>query len=179
MPAKIHKAIITNRAALDRKYGSGIQRINQAIARLVAADRERGINTAVFDLADRAGMAKLQAKPVTRASDPKQYKSAIDRLYRKLTPDYLLILGSIDVVPHQNLNNPLFDANDPFGDPDRFAWSDLPYSCDRPYGQNIEDFIGPTRVVGRLPDVTGGDDPAYLTNLLTVSADYRSAPRSA
>jgi hypothetical protein len=39
-----------------------------------------------------------------------------------------MILGAPDVVPHQDLTNPVFDPPD--NDPDQFAYGDLPYACD-------------------------------------------------
>jgi hypothetical protein len=35
-------------------------------------------------------------------------------------------------------------------------------------------FFGPTRVVGRLPDLTGAGDPKYLVGLLDVAAKYKN-----
>ena len=67
-----------------------------------------------------------------------------------------MILGAPDVVPHQDLANPAFAPPD---DPDQFAYGDVPYACDAPYSTRPEDFVGPTRVVGRLPDLTGGSRP--------------------
>ncbi len=55
-------------------------------------------------------------------------------------PHYLLILGSIDVVPHQDPKNPVF-VDDQEDDP--VAWGDLPYACDAPYSRDIAKFIGP------------------------------------
>ncbi len=40
-----------------------------------------------------------------------------------------------------------------------------------------QDFIGPTRVVGRLPDLTAGTDARYLAALLKTAATWRSSPR--
>jgi hypothetical protein len=72
------------------------------------------------------------------------------------------------------LKNPLYVG--PHGDdPDEFAYGDVPYACEAPYSQQPQDFVGPTRVVGRLPDVTGEKDPAYLTGLLNVTAKYKPA----
>jgi hypothetical protein len=56
-------------------------------------------------------------------------------------------------------------------EPVKFALEALnkyPYACEAPYGQKAEAFRGQTRVVGRLPDVTGASDPEYLAGLLVV-----------
>lgn len=164
MSATCDKAIITNVSALTKKYGSGYSKITSAINKLIAADTAKGLTTLLVALDDNNQMKGLRAQPVTKQSDPKQNKQAIDGIYRALTPDYLTILGAVDVVPHQDLINPLYDSKSE--DNDRFAYGDLPYACESPYSQKIKDFIGPTRVVGRIPDVTGGDDPDYLVGCL-------------
>lgn len=57
-----------------------------------------------------------------------------------------MLLGAPDVVPHQSLINPLHSPDDP----DERVDSDLPYACDSGYSIDIDNFLGPTRVVGRL-----------------------------
>jgi hypothetical protein len=95
-------------------------------------------------------------------------KSAIDAVYKATAPAYLMILGSVDVVPHQALTNPVSDPND--GDPDETVPSDLPYACDAAYSQDPARFIGPTRVVGRLPDMVGATRPDYLIRVIGTAA---------
>jgi hypothetical protein len=115
-------------------------------------------------------MKRLGAPRVTDAADPEQNKTAIDAVYRTLQPDYLMLLGSTDVIPHQDLPNPVHDPDD---DPDRYAFGDLPYACEGPYSRKPHDFLGATRVIGRLPDITNGDDPEYLVGLLRTAAGWR------
>ena len=52
---------------------------------------------------------------------------------------YLMLLGSIDVIPHQDLRNPVY-ADDKEDDPR--AWGDLPYACEAPYSKDVADFVG-------------------------------------
>lgn len=164
------KVIVTNLTALKSKYGAaGIKKIQTAITKLVAADKKRKIDTRLVALDDAKTMKSLAAPLVTNATDPKQNKAAIDGVYQKLMPDFLMILGSIDVVPHQDLTNPMADDGDPF------AYGDLPYACEAPYSQQPGDFRGPTRVVGRLPDLTGGGDPSYLIRLIETAAKAKPA----
>lgn len=170
------KIIVTNQAALRKKYGAGFAKIQAALKQLAAADKARGLKTRVIALDSAASMKKLKATAVTDPTNPKQNKQAIDGVYRALQPDYLMILGSVDVVPHQDLLNPVFDG---VNDPDKFAYGDLPYACDAPYSQKPQDFIGPARVVGRLPDITGSSDPAYLVGLLTTAATAKKSPAAA
>ena len=167
------KVIVTNLTALKQKYGSGLKRIRAAVRRLIAADRKRAVRTRLVALDNKATMKKLGAPAVTDAADPEQNKNAIDAIFKRLTPEYLLILGAVDVVPHQDLKNPVYDGDD---DPDEFAYSDMPYACEAPYSTKPQDFIAATRVVGRLPDATGGSDPAYLVGLLNTAATWQSLP---
>jgi Peptidase family C25 len=170
-----NKTVVCNNGALASKYGTAVSQIQAALQALVAADSARGIQTRFIALDDAATMQTFGAPPVTVQSDPQQNKTAVDAIFRALTPDYVLILGAPDLVPHQDLVNPLYQID---SDVDKIALSDLPYACDAPYSQSPQDFIGPTRVVGRLPDVTGGSDPQYLVNLLTSAANHRPAPAS-
>lgn len=164
------KVIVTNLSALRSKYGKGLPKIEAAVNRLIAADKKRGIVTRLVALDDAATMKKLNAPTVTNAGDFKQNKQGIDGVYRALMPDYLMILGANDIVPHQNLKNPLFNQG---GDQDQFAFGDLPYACEAPYSQKPQDFTGPTRVVGRLPDLNGVADVPYLIRIIEVAAGYK------
>lgn len=171
------KIMVTNRAALTRKYGkSGVAAIVRAIAGLAAADRKRGIRTRTIYLDNAAAMKKLGGAAVENAADPRENKNAIDAIFNRLSPAYLMILGAPDVVPHQDVANPAYDASG--GDDDVLAWGDLPYACEAPYSREAAKFVGPTRVVGRLPDLVGANKPTYLLGLLKTAAAYRSRPAS-
>lgn len=168
----VDKLIVTNRTALKRKYGArGFARITAAVNALIVADRKRGLITRLM-LLDSAAMNRYGAA-VTDASSARQNKRAIDSLYRALKPHYLMILGSIDVVPHQDPNNPV-SVDDQEDDP--VVWGDLPYACDAPYSRDITKFIGPTRVIGRLPDMTGARQPSHLLACLKTAATYTQRP---
>jgi hypothetical protein len=60
---------------------------------------------------------------------------------------------------------------------DRRVESDLPYACSSKYGTDINDFLGPTRVIGRLSDVAGRRDSARLVRLLRTASDWKSRTR--
>jgi hypothetical protein len=171
--ARPDKVLVTNEGVLKTKYGAAYKSaIKPAIAALIAADKARGMNTVLVPLDVARAMAKYHARRVTTATDPKQNKTAIDGVYKALTPAYLCILGAVDVVPHQDLVNPISS------DGDALVPSDLPYACDHTYSQRVEDFLQPTRVVGRLPDLTGGGNAAYLTGLLGTAAAAQSLPQA-
>jgi hypothetical protein len=156
------KVIVTNAGALEKKYGARASEIRDAVQALVQADRRKGLTTELIELDNRRQMKKIKASAVEDATNCRENKEAIDGVYRALLPDYVMILGSRDVVPHQDPKNPIYGPHDP----DRFAYGDLAYASDAPYSQNPESFIGPTRVVGRLPDIPNSEDPTYLTGLL-------------
>jgi hypothetical protein len=84
-----------------------------------------------------------------------------------------MILGAVDVVPHQDLDNPMYSPPD---DDDAAAWGDLPYACDAPYSRDPAQFVGPTRVVGRLPDLVGASEPSHIVSLLNTAATYSRRP---
>ncbi|MCE9526758.1 MAG: hypothetical protein K8R36_11975 [Planctomycetales bacterium] len=174
------KVIVTNLAELEAKYGpAGRASVEAAVNGLIAADATRGIVTMLVDLNDAGTLAAYGFAPIPAVNplplDPVLYKDAIDKVYTHFAPRpaYLMLLGSIDVVPHIPLCNLL--KGQP-GDPDMDVPSDLPYACDAPYSTDVQDFIAPARVVGRLPNVTGDTDPAYLVCLLDTAAAYTSRP---
>jgi hypothetical protein len=102
------KIIITNFVVLKSKYGSaGVAKIKSALKAVIAADAVRGFETSVVDVANTAAMRKVGAKKVSSASSPKQNKNAVDAIYRASAPEYLVLLGAPDVVPHIDLLNPV------------------------------------------------------------------------
>jgi hypothetical protein len=162
------KVIITNIEALRAKYGSaGLAKIKSAVAALVASDKKKGLKTRLLAIDSPTTMKALGGIAVSSPGSERATKAAIDRVNARLDPDYVLLLGAPDVIPHQSLANPVFSPGD---DDDRVVPSDLPYACDAPFSTRISTFLGPTRVVGRLPDVTGGTDPGYLVGLLKNAA---------
>ena len=128
--------------ALRSKYGARVTRIKRALRDLELANGQRGVVTQVVALDDAKTMADYRAPAVDQADDPVQAKVAIDAVYAALQPHYLMILGAVDIVPHQPLCNLAFSSDDT----NHIVYSDLPYACDAPYSTRIADFIGPTRV---------------------------------
>ena len=172
---EIDKVIITNRGALREKYGKTMPRIDGALMRLVAADKKRGLETKVVAVDSAGDMEAAGGLAVTDKSDQKQAKTALDAVYQAYRPDYLMILGAPDIFPHQDLRNPAYD---PRGDDDRVVPSDIPYACEAPYSKDPRKFVGPTRVVGRLPDLQGTADAAYFVSLLGTAARHKTRSRS-
>lgn len=159
---KTDKLIVTNVAALTRKYGKQHKSILNDLKKLQTYDRQRGLATQLVFLDHAKDMAQYKAKPVTDPENAKQNKDAIDAVYRFFSPDYLLLAGAQDIIPFQSLNNLLFSDDDE----DQKIPGDLPYACEAAYNTNPAKFIAPTRVVGRLPDIPGVADPAYFQSLV-------------
>ena len=158
--ALVVKVIVTNRAAMRAKYGqAGWARIRAEVRKLVVADKARGVTTRMVTL--------------DPASTPAQVKDRIDSLFAANPPDYLMILGANDVVPQCQLNNPLWTGN-PSDDPDQFVPTDLPYACSVPLSTSCAAYRGVNRVVGRLPDLVGAQEPSYLLSLLSRAARWTS-----
>ncbi|MFY0254471.1 C25 family cysteine peptidase [Chitinophaga sp. 30R24] len=168
------KLIVTNKTALQGKYGDSIQLILNALHQLQAHDNGRQLDTHVIFIDDATQMQACGAAVVTDAADEAQQKKAIDDLYRYYIPGYLLLLGSQDIIPFQRLKNLLPGDNDP----DTYIPSDLPYACDAPYDTDPGKFISPTRVVGRLPDIPGVADASYLHTLISNIIAASPAPPS-
>src|SRR5512142_605206 len=167
----IDKVIVTNNSALMAKYGeAGSAKISSALKKMIASDAKRGLTSKVIALDSKTSMAKY-GTPVSSYTNARATKSAIDAIYAKEQPDYILILGASDVVPLVQLKNPVYSPT-PDDDNDKTVPSDLPYACDAAYSTDINHFVGPTRVVGRLPDLIGAKTPQYLIKLLQTAAHY-------
>ena len=167
-----HKIIVTNQSALEGKYQpAGWTTIQGALAGLVTADGARGITTTVVCIDSAIDMQAFGAPPVGTPSDEHAVKDAIDAV-SLAGPDYILLLGAPDVIPHQNLANPVH------GDGDATVPSDLPYACAHPYSTNVSDFLAPSRVVGRIPDLVAGNDANYLVQRIGDAAAASPYPIS-
>jgi Peptidase family C25 len=161
----VHKLIITNKTALLDKYGPvRFKRIEKGLQKLVTFDQKRKLTARVVYLDNNAMMKKYKSTVVVDKDAADEVKKAVDELYDFFQPDYIVLLGAPDIIPHVNLQNLLHDE-DP--EEEEFVPSDLPYACDARYSKVIGDFMSPSRVVGRLPDINGGKDEKYLLQLIT------------
>jgi hypothetical protein len=171
----VDKVIVTNVSALRTKYGNDYPRVKAAIKTLIQADLARDLRTVIVAIDSATDMKRVKGHPVSGPSDQRGAKAGVDAIYGHYHPDYLLLLGAPDVVPHIHLANPMKGRD---GDDDPDVPSDVPYACDTPFSRRPQDFVGPTRVVGRLPDLMGTPDAAYLVRLLTRAARYSPRKRS-
>lgn len=154
------KLIVTAAGTLKLKYGKQFNKVKALLQKLKTSDRKKGLDTMIVYIDDAASCKQAGIK-VTKFIKPRECKQAIDALYQKHVPDYIAIVGAQDVFPFQELNNLAFAD-----DEEETVPSDLPYACDAPFSKNIKSFTGPTRVVGRIPDVPGVDDLPYFTTVI-------------
>jgi hypothetical protein len=166
---KIDKIIISCAEALIEKYGhEGLAKIRESLDAMVAEDAKRHLATKVV-FADRLRDMGPYGHRINGSATPRSMKAAVDAIYDAEKPDYVMLLGAQDVVPFQVLANPLWDPDDEDGDDDQWVESDLPYACETPYSRDINDFVGPTRVVGRLPDLVNATEPSYLLRIMRIA----------
>jgi len=164
----IDKIIVSNRSSLQKKYGAaGLKKIQAAIRQLINTDAARNLKTILVFIDDAVAMKKAKGRSVFDPTDTEQIKNAIDSLYDSYTPDYIMLLGSQDIIPHCQFRIPIP------GDDDTFTLSDVPYACHKPFSRIAGDFIAPGRVLGRLPDITGDNDPSYIIHLIQNSIKWK------
>lgn len=178
------KILVTHRGALEAKYGTSVRRVFRAVERLVAADATRGLSTRLVCLDQAQDMAEFGCAPMGAPIDDPAHgpggdqagaKNAVDAIDAKLRPHYLVLLGGPDVVPLQWLRNTagVFDEAACNGDEDPNVPSDLPYACETRFSREPEDFQGPTRVVGRLPDVPAATNPDLFVKIIDQAANAK------
>lgn len=165
------KIIVTSKKNLQTKYGTDFSAIDKLLTDLVNADSKRTLDTMVVYIDDTTSSIKAGITAVTSITR-QSVKMAIDDVYKKHLPAYLVIFGAQDVIPFQELTNPV--PYNPQEDNDHFVPSDLPYACDAPYSTEISSFTGPIRVVGRIPDITGKADLDYLKTVFNSIINYKS-----
>jgi Peptidase family C25 len=167
------KILVTNCAALEKKYKNGVKALLAAVRDLIAADKGRGLTTQLVDISDQTKMKAFKGRAVTSPGNERQCKDAVDAIYASARPDYLVLVDGPDVVPHLTLDNPTP------GDGDARVPSDLPYASDAPYtSRDAAKYAAVTRAVGRIPGVTGAGKPDFVVKQLKAAAAYKSRKRA-
>ena len=141
---KTPKLIVTNKTAIrrGRKYGNGARSVDAALKRMIAADQRRGTVSVRVDL--DALETGLKNPDIASTTCQRLTKNAIDKACSKCAPAYLMIVGAIDIVPTQELANPLNSDRDPTNDDeDTVVPIDLPYACEEGYSTNPTTLLGP------------------------------------
>ncbi|HEU0008001.1 MAG TPA: hypothetical protein VFS12_18600, partial [Terriglobia bacterium] len=170
---KTIKLIVTHQGQLAKKYKSqDVKRIDKAVASLIAKDKARQVTTHYLHLDNQSAMKRYGVAAVSGTVTPDKCKKAIDALFAALSPDYLVLLGSGDVIPYFKVPNP---SQDPGGDDDNDVPTDNPYACSRPFQKaKRQSYLIPDRVVGRIPDLPGKNpDPAWLLDYLKVAEAWK------
>jgi hypothetical protein len=162
------KIVVSSKSNLLLKYENKLDSIDALLKKLVSADAKKSVDTTIVYIDDKAS-ARSAGIAVVKSITARNCKKAIDDLYKKHSPAYLMIFGAQDVFPFVDIVNPAG------GDDDETVPSDLPYACEGGYSTSINAFTGPTRVVGRLPDIPGKASVAYVTRL--VNNVIKSKPR--
>ena len=167
------KLIVSSKTALQKKYKADFQKVEGLLKSIVAADKSKGLGSKYIFVDDAKMMKACKARVVTKIKNESQHKNALDDLFHFFTPDYVLIFGAQDIIPFQSLVNDNYiatmsnrDSED--DDDEKMIGSDLPYACETPYNGNkrVQNYISPSRVVGRLPDLPGKADLAYISKLV-------------
>jgi hypothetical protein len=170
----VDKILVTNNSALKNKYGDkGLKAVLGAVSTLVAADKARGLTTQLVDVANSAAMKKYKGSAVSSPKNERQCKDAVDAIYAAMKPDYLVFLDGPDVIPHLTLNNPTP------GDKDKNVPSDLPYASDERFtSRDAAKYAAVTRVIGRIPGISGATDPDCLVKVIKTAAGFKSRKRA-
>ena len=153
------KLIVSSHNNLSLKYGKQYSGVIKLLQQIKAADKKKAIDTRIVLLDDPTSTKAAGIKAISSVT-PKTCKESIDQLNKKCAPAYIMIFGAQDIIPFHEITNPAS------GDDDDSVPSDLPYACDSAYSTNIGAFTGPTRVVGRLPDVPGKQDNIDYVKIL-------------
>lgn len=114
-------------------------------------------------------MQKIESAVSRRFTSPSKIKSAIDALSERLTPDYLVLFGGDEIVPHFVVTNPSYDGSDD----DNEVPTDNPYASSRRWSASKRSsYLIPDRVVGRIPDMIEDGDPSWLVDYLATAAHW-------
>lgn len=169
------KLSVTLQAPLAAKYtAAAMDRIGNAVAAWAQADAARGILLHHVALDVAADLAPWGLSPLAAGATAEEVKRKIDALWKQLEPDYLVLFGGPDVVPMFEVPNPSFSAT---GDDDTIVPTDNPYACSKAFVPgDIESYLVPDRVVGRIPDMPGDGDSRWLLASLATATRHQPRP---
>ena len=165
------KLSVTVRSSLERKYDSAsLKLLDRAVTDWIAHDRKRGVKTIHVAVDDAPAMKKLGVPAIKGTTTASRIKSAIDALWERLTPDYLVLFGGDEIVPHFVVANPSYDVS---GDDDKEVPTDNPYASSRPFSASKpSSYLIPDRVVGRIPDMIEDGDPSWFVDYLATATHW-------
>ena len=169
------KLSVTVRGNLERKYNAAnLKLVDRAVSDWIAQDRQRGIKTIYVAVDDAEAMKELGVPAMKGTATAPKIKRAIDALWERLTPDYLVIFGGDEIVPHFVVVNPSYDDS---GDDDKEIPTDNPYASSRRWSASKRSsYLIPDRVIGRIPDMIEDADPSWLVDYLATAAHWIPEP---
>ena len=158
------KVSVTVKRHLEHKYDrASLTKINTAIEDWIAADADRGIQTVHVAVDDPSEMREVwrnyfpkapRVRSVSGKATPVKIKRVIDDLWERLRPKYLVLFGGDDVVPMFKVPNPTLYWRTNVSDWDRMLPTDNPYASSKAFDpQDIDSYLVPDRVIGRIPDM--------------------------
>lgn len=163
------KILFFHRTRLRQKYGTDRARdVVDALDRLIDADDDRGSRTVRVDLSSTRSLKKYGRTRIPDLDDIAPFVETVQTVTGLAAPDYVVLVGGPDVIPHVPVTNPMGGTADP--DPD--VPSDLPYACDNGMTLDGNDLIAPTRAVGRIPDLPGATDASALISIIDAAAGW-------
>ncbi|MBS1598888.1 MAG: hypothetical protein JST75_11750 [Bacteroidetes bacterium] len=169
---KVDKLILTVKSVLKKKYDEDFPELLLLLNQLVESDKQKGLNSLLIFLDDDRKFKSLRIKSINPSTAvDRDYKNCVDALYKNYDPDYIMIFGAIDVIPHQKLKNLLSPGDN---EEDKFVPSDLPYACNEPYSTDPNKFLKPVRVIGRLPDINGVNDMKLVSTMIENIIGFKS-----
>ena len=97
------------KSRLESKYNTdALNKIKAAVERWKNADADRGIHTVhvEVDNPEDETMKEQGVPPVSGEATAEKIKQAVDVLWNKLEPDYLVLFGGDEIVPMFQVPNP-------------------------------------------------------------------------
>ena len=170
------KLSITIRSNLVKKYPApALARIDAAIAKWIKADKARAVRTVHVALDDTIAMKPYKVAALKGAITAAKVKNTLDAIVARLSPDYIVLFGSGDIVPHFSVPNPSHDED---GDDDTVVPTDNPYACSAKFDRKKRrTYLVPDRVLGRISDVPGDANPVWFERYLKQATVWK--PRAA
>jgi Peptidase family C25 len=174
------KLSVTVKRRLERKYkknSDALKQINTEIQNWIKADARRGVQTVHVEVDNSKDeeMRKRRVRPVSGRVTPLKVKRVIDDLWKRLRPKYLVLFGGDDIVPMFKVRNPTHYWRTGVTDWDRMLPTDNPYATRKPFDpRDIDSYLVPDRVIGRIPDIKSIKDPAWLVDYLKTATKWKS-----
>jgi hypothetical protein len=175
--------LLTSHAGLESNFDeSGVAGVYDSIGRIAAARRAAGLRVHVY-VPDNAARSSGDFPSIEGEITPRALREALGAVENDVCSpgrfDYVLIVGSGEIVPYWYLENPAADS-------DREFPTDVPYAAAAGGGEKaagdedaVDDFLLPDRAVARIPlgAAPAGGLLAYLE--AAASGEWKGPGRNA